>query len=186
MDDKRKTDAMYGDGFRSREGQGADARVGRGLVDTLRREEAEGRATPSPGARGREPANERQYGGDHYRAEYQHWDMVHDVRMGYFNGCASKYVGRHRRKNGPEDLAKAMHFCEKAIELGLDRSNADVSRDPASYEHYVHRYADHAQLTNGEYQIVRLLAADNYMDALGGIADLLDRMPAKKNAFNEG
>lgn len=175
MDERGKTEAMYGQGYRERDDfrmENVDRR--HTLSGAIRREEAEGRALPSP-VRG--AANERQYGGDHYRAEYQHWDMVHDTGMGYFNGCASKYVGRHRRKNGPEDLAKAVHFCEKAIELGLDRSDADVCRDPGSYEHFVHRYADHAHLTHEEYEIVRQLAASNYMNALGLISSMLDRLP---------
>lgn len=65
-------------------------------------------------------ANERQIGGDHYKgAEYQHWDWANDVKLHYLAGCASKYVSRHRNKNGSEDLQKALHYCDKAEELGV-------------------------------------------------------------------
>jgi len=73
--------------------------------------------------RERQSANERQVGGEHYKgAEYQHWDFAHDVKL---HGCAwnaSKYVSRHRKKNGEEDLDKAVHYYDKAAELGVQGS----------------------------------------------------------------
>lgn len=62
-------------------------------------------------------ANELQVGGAHYRAEYQHWDLVADTGMGYFEGQVTKYVVRWRKKNGVEDLKKALHYLNKLIEL---------------------------------------------------------------------
>jgi Protein of unknwon function (DUF3310) len=67
-----------------------------------------------------EPANTRQVGGAHYRdtaAEYQHWDLVADTDMGYFEGQITKYVARWRKKNGRQDLEKALHYCDKLMEL---------------------------------------------------------------------
>jgi hypothetical protein len=65
-------------------------------------------------------ANDRQEGGSHYGgSEYQHWDWVSDLRLHYLAGNASKYVYRHRKKNGPEDLLKAIHYVDKAKELGI-------------------------------------------------------------------
>lgn len=61
-------------------------------------------------------ANERQMGGDHYRSDYQHWDLVLNSRMGYLEGCATKYVARHRKKNGVDDLRKALHYVDKLME----------------------------------------------------------------------
>lgn len=65
-------------------------------------------------------ANQRQIGGEHYRkvnAEYQHWDLVADSAMGYFEGQVTKYVARWRGKNGLQDVDKALHYCEKLIQL---------------------------------------------------------------------
>lgn len=56
-----------------------------------------------------------QEGGDHYQAEYQHWDWVTDIGMGYLPGNATKYVSRWRKKNGLADLKKAMTYVEKMI-----------------------------------------------------------------------
>lgn len=62
-------------------------------------------------------ANKIQHGGDHYQSTFQHWDLVHRMRLGYYAGCSSKYIARHWKKNGREDLAKAGHFLQKWIEV---------------------------------------------------------------------
>lgn len=70
-------------------------------------------------------ANARQHGGDHYQgSEYQHWDWVHDVKLGYLAGNATKYAFRWRKKNGIEDLEKAIHYIDKAQERGCAGSLA--------------------------------------------------------------
>lgn len=72
---------------------------------------------PNYGALAAAGANDRQVGGDHYKAEYQHWDFVHDLDLDYWQACASKYVTRARKKNGLEDLQKAPHYLQKRSEL---------------------------------------------------------------------
>ena len=80
-------------------------------------------------------ANERQVGGNHYRAAsgelitvcahcgkenkpiLQHWDLVHIFKWDYFQGQITKYVMRWKDKNGVQDLKKARHFLDKYIEL---------------------------------------------------------------------
>lgn len=65
-----------------------------------------------------------QVGGDHYASTgLQHWDLCarHDVH--YLLGCASKYVARHRRKNGREDLEKAVSYLER---YGRARSDGET------------------------------------------------------------
>ena len=65
-------------------------------------------------------ANERQVGGTHYRAApgvMQHWDLVVATGMGYFEGQVTRYVGRWRKKNGVEDLRKAVHYIDKLAEV---------------------------------------------------------------------
>lgn len=65
-----------------------------------------------------ETANAKQIAGNHYKVvKYQPWDVVHDWELGYFDGTALKYISRWRRKNGVEDLKKAIHFLEKLIEV---------------------------------------------------------------------
>lgn len=65
------------------------------------------------------PANDRQVGGDHYRrAKYEHWDIVTDHELNYFEAQILRYVMRCRfKKNMLEDLHKAEHYIQKYIEL---------------------------------------------------------------------
>lgn len=64
-------------------------------------------------------ANALQIGGDHYKTDYQHWDVL--IALGfnseYYIGQATKYITRWRKKNGIRDLKKGQHFVAKLIEL---------------------------------------------------------------------
>lgn len=67
-------------------------------------------------------ANNTQVGGKHYAPgqKVQHWDCMSDC-YGYawFAGNATKYIVRHGRKDkGAEGLEKAVHYLQKAQELG--------------------------------------------------------------------
>lgn len=62
-------------------------------------------------------ANEKQIGGTHYQSAWQHWDIVEEYNIGYLESVATKYIMRHRRKNGIEDLQKALHFIDKLLSL---------------------------------------------------------------------
>lgn len=63
-------------------------------------------------------ARDTQVGGDHYsKHKIQHWDIVQEYGLNYFEGAIVKYVLRHRDKNGVEDLKKARHTLDKLIEI---------------------------------------------------------------------
>lgn len=47
----------------------------------------------------------------------QHWDMVYEFNLDYFQGQITKYLFRHHQKGGVQDLEKAKHYLEKYIEL---------------------------------------------------------------------
>lgn len=73
-------------------------------------------------------ANERQVGGNHYKGDgrkVEHWDIVAQHDLDYFQGQITKYVMRWRDKGGIPDLEKALHFIEKYIEL------AKTGQEPA-------------------------------------------------------
>lgn len=64
--------------------------------------------------------NERQVGGLHYKdTVYEHWDFVCDTDQHYLIGCTTKYISRHKDKNGKQDLEKAIHYLEKATHRGV-------------------------------------------------------------------
>lgn len=62
-------------------------------------------------------ANDTQHGGKHYASMYQHWDLVADLQLNYYVANATKYMTRHRAKNGREDVLKAGHYLDKYLEL---------------------------------------------------------------------
>jgi len=74
-------------------------------------------------------------GGNHYESSYSHWDWVIDMDMPYLSACATKYVTRWWKKNGLQDLEKAMSYIDKNI------ANYDKVYNPnfnPSYRHGVY------------------------------------------------
>lgn len=84
-------------------------------------------------------ANSKQVGGTHYAdgGECQHWDFVAVNGLGYLEGCATKYVTRHRKKHGAQDLQKALHYIEKLTEMfttgRIPRPSVDVVITPEQF-----------------------------------------------------
>ena len=75
-------------------------------------------------------ANDRQEGGDHYETDgMQHWDFAWQQEYDQFQYCITKYVDRHKKKNGIQDLKKAQHYLEKYIEL------LEENEEHATYKH---------------------------------------------------
>jgi hypothetical protein len=74
-------------------------------------------------------ANERQVGGEHYRTEIQHWDFVAANELNYFEGQATKYITRCRKKNGKQDIEKAIHYLQKYLEV-YDQMTLPPAKDP--------------------------------------------------------
>jgi hypothetical protein len=64
----------------------------------------------------------RQVGGDHYGEEQhgkQHWDVIARYDVGYLEATGTKYLMRHARKAGRQDVEKAVTYFEKMSELRL-------------------------------------------------------------------
>lgn len=91
-------------------------------------------------------ANSQQIGGDHYKGDEEaderaaqlglphapeHWDIVHIHGLDYFQGAITKYVMRHKKKRGVEDLKKARHFLDKYIEILEAAEGEEVVVAPA-------------------------------------------------------
>lgn len=69
-------------------------------------------------------ANAWQVGGEHYKVGgEEHWDRVARLHLTYFQAQVTKYLERWKRKNGVQDLEKALHFLFKYEEL-LKNPNA--------------------------------------------------------------
>lgn len=81
-------------------------------------------------------ANERQVDGNHYQNGFiQHWDYTWQNGFNQFEYCITKYVERHKEKRGIIDLNKALHFCEKYLELGI-RLNINITWSLPMLEDY--------------------------------------------------
>jgi hypothetical protein len=66
-------------------------------------------------------ALENQVGGNHYKdAAIQHVEYAHANRLPYIEANIIKYIVRHDKKNGIEDLKKAMHYLEILMDLEYD------------------------------------------------------------------
>jgi len=116
-------------------------------------------------------ANTRQVGGEHYKSEYQHWDFVHDMALGYFEGQITKYISRHRRKNGAQDVQKAIHFATKLRELAERNRRSPVRSNPNVP--LIEAYIRGNQLTPPEGVVIRSVC--NWSTALD-LAELTARL----------
>lgn len=62
-------------------------------------------------------ASLKQVGGDHYKTMgIQPSDFIDSNKLGWYEGNAVKYICRHKVKGGKEDLLKAIHYLELALE----------------------------------------------------------------------
>ena len=60
----------------------------------------------------------RQEGGEHYKGmKIQPVEFVHANGIPYLEGCAIKYLCRHKAKGGVVDLLKAKHYIDLIISL---------------------------------------------------------------------
>jgi len=67
----------------------------------------------------------RQVGGNHYRnMVIQPSEFINKNNIPFAEGNAIKYLCRHKQKNQKEDLLKAIHYCEMAIER--DYADTDI------------------------------------------------------------
>lgn len=59
----------------------------------------------------------QQVGGTHYKGDkIQHFDLCMEDKIPWGEASAIKYLMRHQKKNGLQDLLKALHYVEMTIE----------------------------------------------------------------------
>ena len=60
----------------------------------------------------------KEVAGNHYQQfEMQPIELIADMDWDFFQGNIAKYALRAKFKNGQQDIDKAIHYCELAIEL---------------------------------------------------------------------
>ena len=106
-----------------------------------------------------------QVGGDHYKARVQHWDWVVMANLGYLEGCATKYVSRHHKKGGKEDLHKAVSYIDKIIEVYFSERYVNLSHFMSMKFHVradvrrvTEEWIEEAKIPPAEAQICRNIA----------------------------
>jgi hypothetical protein len=99
-----------------------------------------------------------QIGGNHYKSEYEHWDWVRDVSVGFLVGSLIKYLIRWRKKDGVDDLKKARTFLLKTIETrnfpGAPRHYRQSGTDLA----YTKLYIETNNIPKQEAEIIYLVS----------------------------
>lgn len=60
---------------------------------------------------------DEQVGGDHYQLAIQPLDFIYSNDIPFIEANIIKYVVRHKKKNGKQDLEKARDYINKLIEL---------------------------------------------------------------------
>lgn len=70
----------------------------------------------------------KQVGGDHYANDNDmgHWDLMELYNVSYLIGNATKYICRHAKKNGKQDVLKAISYLEKAKSMKFSRASPRV------------------------------------------------------------
>jgi hypothetical protein len=66
-------------------------------------------------------ALDKQEGGDHYKTmKIEPVEFCQRNGLNFCESSAIKYICRHKRKNGVEDIRKAIHFLELLLQLEYD------------------------------------------------------------------
>ena len=66
---------------------------------------------------------ETQVGGSHYKdCKIQPIEFIHANNISFCEANAIKYLCRHRKKNGKQDLEKAKHYIDLLIKLEYDNN----------------------------------------------------------------
>lgn len=107
-----------------------------------------------------------QVGGDHYKADIQHWDLMEEHDVAYLEATASKYVTRWQKKGGSEDLRKSATYLERALVEERDARRL-VPQDQ------LEAFFNENSLGDWERSICRLIHRDGTREALRAAAVLL-------------
>jgi hypothetical protein len=127
-------------------------------------------ATGAVGSNG--TANDMQVGGRHYQSSYQHWDFVRDLKLDYFQGCATKYLTR-RKGNRKEDLQKAIHFLNKKWE-NLEE-NTPCQETTLLEDDMIEQFCYANNLTVMEHRAITWICNDDYYMAIEVIKQIIER-----------
>lgn len=117
-----------------------------------------------------------QIGGDHYKSAYQPIEFITRFRLLKIEGDLVKYITRHYKKNGKEDLEKAYHYLTLGNQFEcLWKLPENMSR--SFFNEELNRYAKENNITELEYSVIYecLMGYRDYgMSVLKGLIDNYD------------
>ena len=94
-----------------------------------------------------------QIGGDHYKSAYQPIEFITRFRLLKIEGDLVKYITRHYKKNGKEDLEKAYHYLTLGNQFEcLWKLPENMSR--SFFNEELNRYAKENNITELEYSVI--------------------------------
>jgi hypothetical protein len=107
----------------------------------------------------------RQVGGSHYQTDgIQPIEFIERNGFPFSLGCAIKYVARWRKKGGVQDLEKAIHYLEFAIEFG---AQAPVLMVPPQ------KFFTSNQMNEEDSEIIWHICVEQYDDAIIDLNSLI-------------
>lgn len=122
----------------------------------------------------------KQVGGDHYEAEYQHWDWAIDIRLGYLESAATKYIFRWYKKAGLQDLEKGLSYVVKLREAYRENRVANYCWAVSQFEGSRQKAREHfrqwvasAKVPQQEEHLCELISQWRYDSHLATIEGLL-------------
>ena len=129
-------------------------------------------------------ANNKQVGGGHYRTVkkdgVQHWDYCVVVNVPNLEYAATKYLTRWYKKNGLQDIQKAVHYMEKRIESF--RNHVGIVKGANRNQGLFNRYIEDNQIPHHEREVIDLIMHWKGVDQL---EDILSRLQNLLNTAEE-
>lgn len=124
-------------------------------------------------------ANLDQVGGSHYNlVATQHWDLVAANKMPYFEAQITRYVTRWKKKNGAQDVEKALHYLRKLRELMTNDEN-----DPTHLENpyprptlLLNEFIKENQLSVHEALVFQILLCYTSVNELDYVEELINEI----------
>ena len=115
-------------------------------------------------------AAETQVGGSHYKSmKMQPVELFALTKCTAFQANIWKYITRYKHKNGKEDIEKAMHYAQLALELNCN-GNLDVTS-----KYCVAEFCCINGLSSTISTIVTYTANDNYRCVIEACKNLIAR-----------
>lgn len=126
---------------------------------------------------------ERQVGGSHYVSPAQHVSFCQRNRIPWCEAAAIKYIVRHRKKNGKQDLEKAVHYLELCCHEDYLLSEVNPrGMDPARFRMTLNTFFLGNAVPKAEAEAITLICSHH---ALRGESTLMDAIRILQKLIKE-